>query len=201
MTTCAECLQALSSARLSDISPGSAIAVHCSTCAYCTRVADEVRYAEYRLAASLNEERPGFPSEEVAFAAIDGSEFRRRRRIARVVRGALALIALGLFGAAMEAIVEDDVRPTKHLVTETIRLSCITGKQAAELVTPYLRMRGSGVYHSDDLRTVTIRASNDELAEATMALKEIDNPVSCTIPTPGTPAPTPTTSAGTPGKD
>jgi len=201
MTTCSECLQALSSARLSDIGPGSAIAVHCSTCARCTRVADEVRYAEYRLAASLNEQRPRFPSEEVAFAAIDGSEFRRRRRIARWVRGVLVLIGLGLFGGAMEALLEDDASPTKHLLTETVRLNCLTGKQAAELVTPYLRARGSVVYHAEDLRTVTIRGTSEELAEVAMTLKEIDNPVSCTVSPPGTPAPTPATSDATPGKD
>ena len=190
MTSCSECLNALSSARVTDIAPGSAIALHCATCPQCMRVADEVRYAEYRLAASLNEERPGRPSDEVAIAAIDGSEFQRRRRIGRWVTGALALIALGLFGAAMEARLEDENRP--KLVTETMSLRCLTAKQAAELVTPYLRGSGSAVYHSDNLRTITIQGNNDELAGATIAVRSLDDAASCAT------SPAIATVAGTP---
>lgn len=176
MTNCSECLNALSSARVSDIAPGSTIALHCATCPQCMRVADEVRYAEYRLAASLNEARPGRPSDEVAIAAIGGSELRRRRRIGRWVRGVLALAALGIFGAAMEARLEGDGPNT---LTETITLHCLTAKQAGELVTPYLRSNGSVVYESDDLRTITVRANSEEFSAARMVLDKFDNAASC----------------------
>lgn len=199
MTTCSECLNALSSARVSDIAPGSTIALHCATCPQCMRVADEVRYAEYRLSASLNEARPGFRSEEVAVAAVEGSELRRRRRIGRWVRGVLALIALGIFGAAWEARRGGNSMPAKDLVIETIQVNCLSGKKAAQLVTPYLRSNGSVVYHVDDL--VTIRGTRDEFVAATMALKEFDNPASCTISPPATTTPAPTTSDAMPGKD
>ena len=201
MTTCSECLNALSSARVSDIAPGSTIALHCATCPQCMRVADEVRYAEYRLAASLNEARPGFRSEEVAVAAVEGSELRRRRRIGRWVRGVLALIALGIFGAAMEARFEDDNSPTKNLITETILLRCLSASQAAELVTPYLRSSGTAVYKSDDLRTITIRGKPDEVISAKIMMEGIDNTAACARLPGATTAPVPTTSDVIPGKD
>ncbi|MEO8576789.1 MAG: hypothetical protein ABI556_08825 [Gemmatimonadales bacterium] len=198
MTSCSDCLNALSSARVVDISPGSSIAIHCATCPQCMRVADEVRYAEYRLAASLSEERPRFSSEEVAIAAIDGSELRRRRRIGRWVRGVLALIALGIFGAAMEARFEGNNRRGKNVVTETIPLRCLSAAQAADLVTPYLRHSGSAVYRSDEIRMITIRGTTDDVFKAKMTIDAIDQTGACAR-LPGTPVPA--TSDAVPGKD
>ena len=199
MTTCSETLNALSSARVSDISPGSTIALHCATCPQCMRVADEVRYAEYRLAASLNEARPGFRSEEVAIAAMEGSEFRRRRRIGRWVRGALAVVAMGIFGVVMETRVEDD-NSSRKLVTETLMLRCLSPSQAAELVTPYLRSSGTAVYKSEDLPTITIRGKPDEVISAKRLIDGIDNTGACAR-LPGSTAPAPATSDAKPGKD
>ena len=199
MTSCSETLNALSSARVSDIAPGSTIALHCATCPQCMRVADEVRYAEYRLAASLNEARPGIRSEEVAIAAMEGSELRRRRRIGRWVRGALAIVAMGIFGVVMETRVEDDNSSTK-LVTETLILRCLSPSQAAELVTPYLRSSGTAVYRSEDLRTITIRGKPDEVISAKMLIDGIDRTGACAR-LPGSTAPVPATSDAKPGKD
>lgn len=205
MTNCSECLEALSSARVSDIAPGSTIALHCATCPQCMRVADEVRYAEYRLAASLNEARPGYRSEEVAIAAIEGSEFRRRRRIGRWVRGALALIALGIFGAAMAARFEGNNSVAPNLVTETIPLRCLSAGEAAELVTPYLRSSGTAVYRADVLKTITIRGKPDEVIAAKMTIDAIDRTGVCArlpgTPAPADAAPEPATSDARPDKD
>ena len=198
MTKCSECLNALSSARVSDIAPGSAIALHCATCPQCARVADEVRYSEYRLASSLNEARPGRPSDEVAIAAIDVSELRRRRYVARWVRGGLALAAMGIFAAVMEMRV--DGAGKGNTVTETMALRCLTGKQAAELLTPYLRSNGSIVYGSEDMRTITIRGTSEELASATMVLDKFDRTATCQATT-GAPVPVPSTSDAKQGKD
>ena len=199
MNTCAECLTALSTARVADIRPGSAIALHCYTCPDCNRVADEVRYAEYRLAASLNEAMPSAGGPELAAWALAESERVRRRRIARWIRGVLAVIALGLFGTAYEAFREDEGDRRQHLITETVELGCLTEQAAAELVTPYLRQNGSAVYGSGGLRAITMRGRVEEVLEARMVLERLDKTGECAVSPATTPAPA--TSVGTPGKD
>ena len=199
MTTCAECLKALSTARLSDINPGSAIALHCYTCPQCNRAAEEVRYAEYRLAASLNEAAPSEQGSNVAAFAVVESERLRRRRIARWVRGALAIVAMGIFAAAMEAITEDDPATHSTLITETVVLRCLSEQAAGELVTPYLRQSGSAVYRSGGIRALTIRGRIEEVAAARTVLERLDKTGECAVSPPTTPAPV--TSGGTPGKD
>ena len=197
MNTCAECLAALSTARVADISPGSAIALHCYTCPDCNRVADEVRYAEYRLAASLNEAAPSAGGYELAAWALGESERVRRKRIARWIRGGLAVIALGLFGAAWEAFRGDESR-RQHLITETVELRCLSPEAASELVTPYLRQSGSVVYKAGGLRAITLRGRVEEVMEAKAVVSRLDKTGECIV-LPGTPAPV--TSGGTPGKD
>ena len=86
MTTCAECLSAMSTSRVSDLEPGSSIALHCATCADCSRVAEEVRYAEHRLATALNEQRSGLDSSDLTVAAMKGSERLRRLRVVQALR-------------------------------------------------------------------------------------------------------------------
>jgi len=199
MNTCAECLMALSTARVADINPGSAIALHCYTCPDCNRVADEVRYAEYRLASSLNEATPSTGGYELAAWALVESERVRRKRIARWIRGVLAVIALGIFGAAMEAFTEDDADRRQHLITETVELRCLSPEAAAELVTPYLRQSGSVVYNARGIRAITIRGRVEEVAEAKMVVDRLDKTGECIV-LPGT-SPAPATSVGTPGKD
>ncbi|MEO8194124.1 MAG: hypothetical protein ABI681_09740 [Gemmatimonadales bacterium] len=199
MTTCEECLSALSTAKLSDINPGSAIAVHCYTCPQCNRVAEEVRYAEYRLAASLNEEAPSAEGRNLAAYAILESERLRRRRIARWIRGGLAVVAMGLFGAAMETMREDDnPMKTQDLVIETLELRCLPPQAALDLVTPYLRSHGTAVYRADDVHAITLRGKSSEVAAAKLELERFDTPDRCRIPATG---PAPATADGTPGKD
>src|SRR5829696_5920267 len=139
MTECAECLSALSTVRLSEVTPGSSIALHAARCPSCMQVVEEIRQAEYRLSIGLNDAATGHRSRDVAWAAIEGSEFRRRQRIARWVRGGLAVAAMGVFGIFMEARSVPDAarRPVTSVVT--LRLRCLSPAAAADLVTPYLR--------------------------------------------------------------
>src|SRR5829696_8386778 len=125
MTECAECLSALSTVRLSEVTPGSSIALHAARCPSCMQVVEEVRQAEYRLSVGLNEAATGHASRDLAWAAIEGSEFRRRQRIARWVRGGLAVAAMGVFGIFMETRTRPDPtqRPTATVVT--LRLRCL----------------------------------------------------------------------------
>ena len=183
--------------------PGSAVALHCATCPVCTRVADEVRYAEYRLSASLNDLPPRISSQEVAVAAIDGSERLRRQRVGRWIRVVLGAAALAVFAVFWETA--RNAREDRNLLTETITLRCVSASQAAQLVTPYLRANGSAVYHADELRTITIRGTSEQMASAKMVIDEIEGGI-CKIPSASTPGPvtltpSPTTSVAKPGKD
>ncbi len=157
-------------------------------------IAEEVRFAEYRLAASLNEQRPGMSSEEVAVVAIDGSEKLRRRRLGRWIRVGLGIAA----GVVFAAFWENARRQPTGIITETILLNCLTASQAAELATPYLRSNGTAIYRADDLRTLTIRAPSEELANAKMVIDRLDSPEACKLPAP---TPAPATFDGKPGKD
>lgn len=199
MNTCEECLMALSTARVADIKPGSAIALHCYTCPACNRVADEVRYAEYKLAASLNEATPTTSGHELAATALVESERARRTRIGRWIRGVLTLIALGIFGAAMEAFTEDSRDRNQHLINDTVGLQCLSEEAAAELVTPYLRHSGSAVYRSGGMNAITLRGRVEEVAAARTVLEQMDKTGKCAVSPATTPAPA--ISAGTPGKD
>jgi hypothetical protein len=194
MTECAECLSALSTARLSDVTPGSAIALHAARCPACMQVVEEVRQSEYRLGLGLNEAAAGHASRDLAWAAIEGSEFRRRQRIARWVRGGLAVAAMGVFGIFMESRAGTDPATRPRVEVTTLRLRCLSSQAAADLVTPYLRSSGSIVYRADDAHAITIRGRPAEIAAATGQIDRFDDPKECTLPAPaaatsGTPEP------------
>jgi hypothetical protein len=194
MTECAECLSALSTARLSDVTPGSASALHAARCPACMQVVEEVRQSEYRLALGLNEAAAGHASRDLAWAAIEGSEFRRRQRIARWVRGGLAVAAMGVFGIFMESRAGSESSTRPRVDVTTLRLRCLSSQAAADLVTPYLRSSGSIVYRADDAHAITIRGRPAEIAAATSQIDRFDDPKECTLPAPasataGTPEP------------
>lgn len=197
MTTCAECLSALSTARVADIHPQSAIALHCYSCPECNRTAEEISYAEYRLAAGLSEASSSRTASEVGGMALFESERLRRRRIARFIRGGLAVGAAGVFAALIALRVETPPTAGGELLTETIPLRCISARHATELVTPYLRSDGTAVYRSDDLRTITIRGRPAELAGAKSVIDWIDRTGACKTRATTPPA----SSGGTPDKD
>ncbi len=183
MTECAECLSALSTVRLSEVTPGSAIALHAARCPMCMQVVEEVRQSEYRLSVGLIESATGHTSKDMAWAAIEGSEFRRRQSIARWVRGGLAVAALVVFGVFMETRtgISPGQRPELRVVT--LRLRCLSPAAAADLVTPYLRSSGSVVYRVDDAHAITLKAPPREIAVATSQVDKFDDPQACALPT------------------
>jgi len=192
MTTCSECLQTMATSRISEIRPGTPIAVHCSICGNCATVLREVAFAEQQLANSMADLRPQDSVEELTRAALVGSERMRRKRIGRWVRGGLAVAACAvLFGAFMAFRTVNDSEP-EGITMDTMRLTCLTAQQAAELATPYLRSSGSAIYRADDLGTITIRGQRKEFLAARAAIERFDAPDQCTLPPPS-PAPSATT--------
>jgi hypothetical protein len=62
------------------------------------------------------------------------------------------------------------------LRTETIALSCLSPQQAADLINPYIRLRGSAYWvPSKEIPAITIRAGADELAKARELIREFEN--------------------------
>jgi len=208
MTTCAECLSTMSTSRVSDLEPGSAVALHCATCTNCSRVAEEVRYAEYRLAAALNEQLSGRDPSDVTVAAIKGSERLRRSRVARRIRIALIVAGCYVFYVFMETrtnpraldnlpAIPEAVVDERGIATGTIMLQCITPEQAIALATPYLRSNAA-VYPVPGISAITVRGLRDEFQRAVSAIDQFD--VQCQLPKPA-PAEAPATSPARPGKD
>jgi len=182
VTTCAECLQEISTARLADVRPGTAVAYHAASCPSCAGVLEDIRFAEWQLATSLNELQPQSSTQSLIQGALEGSERLRRRRLARWMRGGLAAAACGVCFVFMEMRTETD--PENDVITETIRLKCMTATQASDLATMYLRSSVSRIFVSDELRTITLRARSDEYAAARMAIDQFEAAPSCVSPPP-----------------
>ncbi|HEX6574339.1 MAG TPA: hypothetical protein VF042_05150 [Gemmatimonadaceae bacterium] len=170
MTTCAECLTSLATARVADIVPGSAIAAHCATCERCASVATEMRLAEHRLAITLAELRPRAPSATVVEEAIVGAERERRRTAARWLRGALGVFAFLIAGTWIKENIIDG-RNMTGMITEVVRLRCISPQEAVSLATPYLRERKPAVYTTGD-HAITMRGAPPDV---TAAIAQIDS--------------------------
>jgi len=206
MTTCAECLSAMSTSRVSDLEPGSSIALHCATCADCSRVAEEVRYAEHRLATALNEQRSGLDSSELTVAAMKGSERLRRLRVGRWIQSALIVAGCYVFFVFMEQRTKPDSAPDPALqgalveangiATRTITLKCLSPEQATSVATPYLRSNAA-IYPVAGIPAIVVRGKRDEFLRAVSAIDQLET--ACQLPHATTEPPP--TSPATPGKD
>lgn len=204
MTTCSECLAEMSTVRLAAAGPGSAVSLHCAQCPECAAVAQDVAYAERRLAYALNNAQPGMLPSEVSVNAMEGSEQLRRKRVGRWVRGVLLAAGAGFLAFAANDYYMSKAEQRGQIPMETISLRCLTPEQAIELVTPYLRSSGSAVYMTKGLHVITMRGRVDEFLSAKNQLRYRDAPGQCSLPGPAT-APQPDATippaSGTPGKD
>jgi hypothetical protein len=167
--TCAEVLETLSTASLRDMPADSAVMAHCATCPDCARVTTMLREKEYEAASLLN----GLPpmSNPVTLAEESAVTSRRRRvgRIAVIGTGA-ALVATIWIAASLTIfpeLIHDDARPGSELRTETMQLTCLSPQQAADIINPYVRSRGSTYYiPNSGISAITVRGNGDELAKS-----------------------------------
>jgi hypothetical protein len=183
MTTCAQCLNDLSTMRMSDVRPGTSAALHLESCPRCASIAEEIAYAERRLSIALTETGSSFTPEELSHRALHGSERDRRRVVARWVRGLLAVAGCGAFAFFMESVFIPMSERSEKIRTETISLRCLTPEQAMEIATPYLRSTGS-ISSPKGMRIVTIRGKTNEFQQAIARVKSIDDAQTCALPNP-----------------
>jgi hypothetical protein len=161
---------------------GSVIAQHVATCSRCASVAEELRYADYRLARALNEQQPGINASDLTVAVLDGSEKLRRKRIGRRIRIALMIAACGVFFVFMQQRTRNiPIAFDNSTVTTTIALKCLTPDQAMAIATPYLRA-SAGIWTVPDSRVITIRGIKKEIQRALSEIAKFDS--SCQLPNP-----------------
>src|SRR3979411_2221776 len=128
--TCKDCLSALATESLRELSPDSAVMLHCATCPNCSRLTATLREKEYEAATVLNSLPPMSSPLTVAETAVRIAQRRRVGRVVVMLSGA-ALVATIWIASAMTiipALNRADLRTAMSLHTETMQLTCLSAK-------------------------------------------------------------------------
>jgi len=186
--TCEECLAALATESLREMSPDSPVMRHCATCPDCARVTNTVREKEYETATILNSLPPMSNPLTVAETAVRTAQRRRVGRVVVMLSGA-ALVATIWIAAATTLIpalnLADRRAVGSTMRTETMPLTCLSPKQAAEIIDPYVRTDGSAYYlPSSGISAITVRGTAEELAKSRDLIWEFeqDPGAACRVP-------------------
>lgn len=164
---CRECLTALETGSLRELTPESAVMRHCARCPDCGPLATLLREREYNAATLLNSLPPMSNPVTLAEDAMRMSRRRRFGRIAVMVSGAALVATIWIAAATIFIPMMDAGDRVATLRTETIALSCLSPQQAADIINPYVRARGSTYYiPSSGISAITVRARPEELAKS-----------------------------------
>lgn len=176
--TCAEVLSTLSTASLRDMPADSPLMAHCAECADCSRVTTTLREREYEAASVLN----GLPPLGNPIAIAERSVLTsKRRRLGNIaVFGTGTALAVTIWIAASLSIIpalnRADRRIATTLRTETIPLTCLSPKQAGDIISPYVRSQGSAYYlPTSGLSAITVRGTPRELEKSRNLLGDFEN--------------------------
>jgi hypothetical protein len=170
--TCEECLLALETESLREMSADSPVMQHCATCPDCARVTTMVRDKEYETATVLN----GLPpmSNPVTVAETAGLTDQRRRVGGVVVTLSAIAGAIIIWIVSATMVVPGLYRAgviggplATGVRTETMQLSCLSPQQAADVIDPYIKGRNSTFYvPKSGISAITVRGTPDELAKS-----------------------------------
>jgi hypothetical protein len=185
--TCTEVLATLSTASLREMTPDSPVMVHCDTCPDCARVTTVLRDREYEAATVLNGLPPMSNPITVAEQSVLTSKRRRLGRVAVMISGAalVATIWIAASVTVIPALNRSDANIASTLYTETMRLSCLTPRQAADIINPYVRSHGSTYYlPSTGISAITVRGTRAELQKSRNLIHdfESDPNAACHVP-------------------
>jgi hypothetical protein len=172
--TCEECLSELATGSLRDLPSNSAVMQHCATCPDCSRLTTLLRDREYEAATVLNNLPPMSNPLAIAEASVLTAQRRRVGRVAVMVSGA-ALAATIWFTAAIFVFptMRSDVPAT--LLTETIPLSCLSPRQAADIIDPYVRTHGSLYFiPTSGISAITVRGTPAQLRKSKDLIREFE---------------------------
>ena len=175
---CQECLAMLSTASATELEQSDAARSHYASCPECSRAITLVLGAERDLTSNLNKIAFKIPASITAESAVAIAKRRRIGKALAVVFAALIVVTLWitwiqLIVPSMRATAEL-ARP--NLVTETIKLRCLSSEQAGDLISPYVRSNGSLYYVAKPpLKILTVRATPEELREVKTLLDRFDS--------------------------
>jgi hypothetical protein len=184
---CTEVLATLSIASLRDMTPDSAVMLHCDTCPDCSRLTTLLRDREYEAATVLNGLPPMSNPITVAEQAVVASKRRRLGRVAVMISGAALVVTIWIAAAltVIPALNQSDVNIATTLHTETMQLSCLSPQQAADIINPYVRSHGSTYYiPTTGISAITVRGTREELAKSRNLIHdfESDPKAACHLP-------------------
>ena len=179
--TCEECLSALETESLREMTEDSAVMQHCATCPDCARVTTMVRDKEYETATILN----GLPpmSNPLTVAETAGRTAHRRRVGGIVVTLSAIAGAFIIWVVSATMVVPALYRagviggaPTQGgLRTETMQLSCLSPEQAGDIISPYVRSQHSTYYvPKSGISAITVRATASELEKSRNLLRQFE---------------------------
>ena len=163
---CNECLAALETESLREMTPDSPVLQHCATCPDCARLTTLLRDKEYETATILNSLPPMSNPLTVGENAVSTAKRRRLGRVAVVISG--AALAVTIFLVAMTVVIpafQDGGGRAPSLSTETIALTCLSPQQAGDIIEPYIRSQRSRYFApTSGISTITVRGTPAELA-------------------------------------
>jgi hypothetical protein len=175
--TCAECLLALETESLRDMTADSAVMQHCARCPECARVTTTLRDREYETATVLNGLLPISSPLTVAETAVRTDQRRRVGRVAVMISGAALVVTLFIVAVTIvyPAFEDGDTR-VAGLHTTTISLSCLSPQQAGEIIEPYVQSRGGRYFApASGISAITVRGTLGELSKARELIREFEN--------------------------
>src|SRR6267378_4019836 len=146
---CTEALATLSTASLRDMTPDSAVMLHCDTCPDCARVTTLLRDREYDAATVLNGLPPMSNPITVAEQSVITSRRRRLGRVAVLASGAALVVTIWIAASLtiIPALNVADARRVTRLGTETISMTCLSHRQAAGLLGRLINETSKGEPH------------------------------------------------------
>ena len=176
--TCAECLSDLATGSLREMRADSAVMLHCATCPDCARLTTLLREREYNAANVLNNLPPMSNPVTVAETSVRTAQRRRVGRVAVMLSGAALVVTIWIAAATtiIPALNHADSNMSSTLRTETIPLSCLSPQQAADIINPYVRSRGSTYYvPTSGISAITVRGNATEVAKYRNLIRDFEN--------------------------
>lgn len=184
--TCKECLAALETESLREMTPDSPVMQHCARCPDCARVTTMLREKEYETATVLNTLPPMSSPPTVAETAVLTAQRRRVGRVAVMASGAALVVTLVIVAVTIvwPAFEDDDTR-VAGVRTETMQLSCLSPQQAGDIITPYIRSdEGRISIPGSGIGAITVTGTPHELAKSRNLILEFekDPSAACRLP-------------------
>jgi hypothetical protein len=161
--SCEESLKALATLSAAEIQTSRLLTRHAETCPDCSRVTAVVLQRERSLAVALDSLTPRSDPARLADTIALAAE---RHSTARFIKWLLvaAMAVTAWFG--LDSTIGAHERKLAALRTETLPLSCLTPQQAVSIIEPYVRADGHGIYFTNGVKAVTVRALPIELERA-----------------------------------